>query len=142
MSDNQRGATFMMLSMAAFVLNDTFVKLLGAHIPLFKSFSTRPVGDWRIDYDVLGSERTSMASQRAGLVTYDCSIWFGNCCGLFLFNCIDPHANRQCDGNFANASVDGVIGRGFVFQKPNWVASFACHPNWIWGHDVDCSAGQ
>ena len=36
MSDNQRGATFMMLSMAAFVLNDTFVKLLGAHIPLFE----------------------------------------------------------------------------------------------------------
>lgn len=36
MSDNQRGATFMMLSMAAFVLNDTFVKLLGANIPLFE----------------------------------------------------------------------------------------------------------
>ncbi|NDH74431.1 MAG: hypothetical protein EBY53_07870, partial [Rhodobacteraceae bacterium] len=32
MTDDQRGATFMMLSMAAFVLNDTFVKLLGGHI--------------------------------------------------------------------------------------------------------------
>ena len=43
MTDNQRGATFMMLSMAAFVLNDTFVKLLGGHIPLFEILFLRGI---------------------------------------------------------------------------------------------------
>ena len=56
MTDNQRGATFMMLSMAAFVLNDTFVKLLGGHIPLFEIlFSARDRGDDRIGDHVLVS---------------------------------------------------------------------------------------
>ncbi len=43
MTDNQRGATLMMLSMAAFVLNDTFVKLLGGHIPLFEILFLRGI---------------------------------------------------------------------------------------------------
>ena len=43
MTENQRGATFMMLSMAAFVLNDTFVKLLGGHIPLFEILFLRGI---------------------------------------------------------------------------------------------------
>ena len=43
MTDNQRGATFMMLSMVAFVLNDTFIKLLGGHIPLFEILFLRGV---------------------------------------------------------------------------------------------------
>jgi S-adenosylmethionine uptake transporter len=43
MTDNQRGATFMMLSMAAFVFNDTFVKLLGGHIPLFEILFLRGI---------------------------------------------------------------------------------------------------
>ncbi|MDG1934877.1 MAG: DMT family transporter [Paracoccaceae bacterium] len=36
MSDNLRGAFLMVASMAAFVFNDTFVKLLGATLPLFQ----------------------------------------------------------------------------------------------------------
>ncbi len=34
MTDNQRGALLMMASMAAFTINDTFVKLLGSIMPL------------------------------------------------------------------------------------------------------------
>ena len=37
MSDNLRGAFLMVASMAAFVFNDTFVKLLGVTLPLFQS---------------------------------------------------------------------------------------------------------
>jgi drug/metabolite transporter (DMT)-like permease len=36
MSDNLRGAFLMVVSMAAFVFNDTFVKLLGETLPLFQ----------------------------------------------------------------------------------------------------------
>ena len=34
MTDNQRGAMLMMGSMAAFTVNDTFIKLLGGVLPL------------------------------------------------------------------------------------------------------------
>ncbi len=41
MSDNTKGALLMMLSMAAFTFNDTFVKSLGTDVPLFQMLFLR-----------------------------------------------------------------------------------------------------
>ena len=43
LSDNARGALFMVLSMAAFVANDTLIKLVLADVPLFPSIFMRGV---------------------------------------------------------------------------------------------------
>ncbi|MCR8726544.1 DMT family transporter [Frigidibacter sp. ROC022] len=42
-SDNLRGALFMMASMLAFLLNDTFMKALGAHLPLYQAIGMRGI---------------------------------------------------------------------------------------------------
>jgi len=42
-SDNTRGALLMMLSMAAFTLNDTFMKALAGQVPLFQLLALRGV---------------------------------------------------------------------------------------------------
>jgi len=42
-SDNTRGALFMMGSMAAFTLNDMFMKLAGANLPLFQAVFLRGI---------------------------------------------------------------------------------------------------
>lgn len=43
LSDNARGALFMVLSMAAFVINDTLIKLVLAEVPLFPSILIRGI---------------------------------------------------------------------------------------------------
>ncbi|MFC7702979.1 DMT family transporter [Plastorhodobacter daqingensis] len=43
LTDNARGAIFMMLAMAAFTINDTFMKLLSAEIPLFQALFIRGI---------------------------------------------------------------------------------------------------
>ena len=37
LSDNMKGAVFMMVSMAAFVINDSLMKSLSGEIPLFQA---------------------------------------------------------------------------------------------------------
>ena len=44
MSDNLRGAALMTASMAAFTINDMFVKLLGDHLPFFQFLLLRTIG--------------------------------------------------------------------------------------------------
>ena len=44
LSDNMRGALFMTGSMAAFTVNDAFMKLLGEELPLFQVLFLRGVG--------------------------------------------------------------------------------------------------
>lgn len=44
MTPNARGALFMTISMAAFAINDTFIKLLGDHLPFFQILFLRSVG--------------------------------------------------------------------------------------------------
>ena len=55
MTDNQRGATFMMLSMAAFVLNDTFVNCWADTSRCSRFVSARDRGHSRIGDHVLVS---------------------------------------------------------------------------------------
>ncbi len=43
-SDNLRGAVFMSASMTAFAINDTFIKLLGDHLPFFQILFLRSIG--------------------------------------------------------------------------------------------------
>lgn len=44
LSDNSRGALLMTGSMAAFTLNDAFMKVLGEHLPLFQAIFLRGLG--------------------------------------------------------------------------------------------------
>ena len=43
LSDNMKGAVFMMVSMAAFVINDSLMKSLSGEIPLFQAIFLRGV---------------------------------------------------------------------------------------------------
>lgn len=44
LSDNQRGALFMILSMTLFTLNDACMKTVGQHLPLFQALFLRGIG--------------------------------------------------------------------------------------------------
>ena len=43
-AENTRGAVLMTVSMAAFAINDTFIKLLGDHLPFFQILLLRSIG--------------------------------------------------------------------------------------------------
>ena len=44
MTPNTQGALLMTISMAAFAVNDTFIKLLGDHLPFFQILFLRSIG--------------------------------------------------------------------------------------------------
>ena len=41
MTDNMRGAVFMIVSMVCFACNDAFIKSLGGVVPIFQTLSVR-----------------------------------------------------------------------------------------------------
>lgn len=72
LSDNLKGALLMMCSMAAFTLNDTFVKLLGPQVPLFQMLFLRGVASTVLIFGLartLGPIRLWFPARDWGLVS-------------------------------------------------------------------------
>ncbi|NOX72349.1 MAG: DMT family transporter [Alphaproteobacteria bacterium] len=71
LSDNMRGAFIMMLSMAAFTLNDTFIKSVAGDVPLFQAVLIRGIMTTSLILGLVlsqGAQRISIARRDLGII--------------------------------------------------------------------------
>ena len=136
LNDNLKGALLMTASMGAFTLNDVFVKLLAADLPLFQIVFLRGLlttimlaglAAWfgQLRFRMEPSDRAKLGWRTVFEIAANGGLSHG----------IGEHADRECHRDPRGASAERHVGGGAVSGRAAGLAAVECDPRGVrWRH--------